>query len=45
MLTDAQLVDTLKKAMEQHKGDIPLFLLLMMAAERIDTLSLLVDEA
>lgn len=45
MLTDAQLVDTLKKAMEQHKGDIALSFLLMMAAERIETLSLLVDEA
>lgn len=45
MLTDTELVDTLKKAMEQHKGDIALSFLLTLAAERIETLSRLVDEA
>lgn len=45
MLTDAQLVEILKKAAEQHQGDIPLSFLLEMAAERVETLSRIVDES
>lgn len=45
MLTDTQLVETLKKAAEQHQGDIPLSFLLQMAAERVETLSRIVDES
>ncbi len=43
-LTDAQLVSILKKAMEQHEGDIPLTFLLMTVAERLEALSRLADE-
>lgn len=45
MLTDTQLVETLKKAAEQNQDNIPLSFLLQMAAERVETLSRIVDES
>lgn len=44
-MTDNELVETLKKAAEQYKDNIPLSFLLKMAAERVETLSRVVDES
>ena len=44
-MTDTQLVETLKKAAEQYQDNLPLFFLLKMAAERVETLSRVVDES
>lgn len=45
MLTDAQLVEALKNAVEHHRDDEAFSLLLKMAAERVETLSRLLDES
>jgi hypothetical protein len=36
MMTDRELVQTLKTAAESVKDNIPLYILLLMAAERIE---------